>query len=285
MSLLAPGLGQIYNGDARRAGVFAAFYIFWAVIMMTDLAGSPVGFAVFVLLAAAVYFAAIVEAFWSARRRAAIPLSSLNRWFVYLAYVVLLFGIDTLTGPYRGVRVFSMPSGNNLPTIRIGEYVVTKGGGLRSVTPEAGDLVVFVVPGSDETRYMKRVVAQAGARVQMKEGRLYIDGAAVPRERIADFSMRMTDAKAHDVPQYRETLPDGRQYRIIENDGDVGALDNTFPETVPEGHVFVLGDNRDNAFDSREQIHVGMVPLSAIKRKAGFVLWSKDWDRIGTRLD
>ena len=285
MSLVAPGLGQIYNGDPRRAGIFAAFFILWAVIMLTDVAGSPVGFAIFVLLATAVYFAAIVEAFWSARRRGAIPLSPLNRWFVYLAYVVLLFGIDTLTGPYRGIRVFSVPSASTLPTIRVGEYIVTKGGGFRSVTPEGGDLVVFVVPGFDDTLYIKRVVALGGATVQMKEGHLYVDSAAVPRERIADFSERMADGRVRDVPQYRETLPDGRQYRIIETDRDAGALDNTFPETVPDGHVFVLGDNRDNAFDSRVGNHVGMVPFSAIKRKAGFVLWSTDWNRIGTRLD
>jgi len=78
------------------------------------------------------------------------------------------------------------------------------------------------------------------------------------------------------VPQYVETLPNGKSYRIIETDHNMGSLDNTPVYHVPEGHYFMMGDNRDNSLDSRVLDHVGYVPFENYIGRAEILFFSTD---------
>jgi hypothetical protein len=104
----------------------------------------------------------------------------------------------------------------------------------------------------------------------------------VPREPVPD-----TDVGDSDGPRlsfYRETLPGGATYLIAET-SDAEPLDNTEVFAVPDGSVFLLGDNRDHSADSRISTSVGYVPLALLRDKPLFVYWSKDLKRIGTKIE
>ena len=137
-------------------------------------------------------------------------------------------------------------------------------------TPEYGDIVIVVPPNSDED-YIKRVVALPGDRIAVAGGQIVLNGKRVPQVAQAplilpvdpnqpcdpdDFpglQIRAADGRRYcELPIFRETLPNGATYRIIDHRDQ--PLDNYGEIRVPAGHVFLMGDNRDHSADSRAPI-------------------------------
>jgi signal peptidase I len=125
--------------------------------------------------------------------------------------------------------------------------------------PKRGDVVVFRYPGDRSQVWVKRVVGLPGDRVQMRAGRLWINGEAAAVK--ADGTM-IADEAGTSMPtrRYIETLPGGVSHPILKLAGR-HSLDDTPEITVPAGHVFVMGDNRDNSADSRVPVDEGGVGL------------------------
>ncbi len=174
---------------------------------------------------------------------------------------------------------FNIPSGSMIPTLEVGDFVLVSKysygysrfslifspnlfeGRVFSTPPERGDVAVFRNPTQPDIDYIKRVIGLPGDRIQMRDGRLYINGVRVERTQIEPYSFRLSDGRVRELPQYMETLPNGKSYKIIEGLGDRGGLDNTMEYLVPAGSYFMMGDNRDNSTDSRVTSKVGAVPL------------------------
>lgn len=178
---------------------------------------------------------------------------------------------------------FSIPTGSMQSTLMIGDYFVASkfsygygkysfvvplpfNGRLFGSAPKQGDVAVFHNEVTNED-YIKRVIGMPGDRVQMKQGRLYINDTMVERELVGEAVDR--DSKYRDVPVkvYRETLPSGVTHTIQEISDDQ-QLDNTAEYVVPEGHYFMMGDNRDRSQDSRVLSAVGYVPADNLIGKA-----------------
>jgi len=177
-----------------------------------------------------------------------------------------------------------IPSGSMKPTLLTGDYLIVS---LSRGGPEPGDVIVF---REAETEYVFRVVAGPGDRVKMQAGKLVLNGAEVattpqgvfeeprgPQGPLGLFPMcQSPDPTALCTKdQFLETLPNGRSHRVL--DTFAGRLDDTPEVSVPEGHVFVLGDNRDNANDSRVPRAVGgrgFVPIEDVVGVAKLVLFS-----------
>ena len=183
---------------------------------------------------------------------------------------------------------FNIPSGSMKPNLLVGDYLfVTKysyglsrysfpfglapiDGRIGGDVPRRGDIAVFKLPSNNRTDYIKRVVGLPGDRIQVKRGRLYINGNLVRREKLGEAK----DGKVS-LTRYRETLPNGVSYDIWEA-GDNGPLDNTKTYEVPEGHYFMMGDNRDNSQDSRVSMLVGAVPLENMVGPARRIFFSSE---------
>jgi signal peptidase I len=178
---------------------------------------------------------------------------------------------------------FSIPTASMQQTLMIGDYFIANkwtwgfgkysfpialpfNGRLFGGQPQRGDVAVFRNEITNED-YIKRVIGMPGDRIQMKEGRLYINGEIVERELVGRGED--TDSLMHTVPViiYKETLPNGVTHTIQEV-SDSRELDNTPEYLVPAGHYFMMGDNRDRSQDSRVLSAVGYVPLDAIIGKA-----------------
>lgn len=186
---------------------------------------------------------------------------------------------------------FNIPSGSMQPTLEIGDYLfVSKPAygysrysfpfGLAPIEgrhfgklPQRGDIAVFKLPSNPSIDYIKRVIGLPGDTVQVVNGRLYLNGTRVEREAVGLRQVEKYDGRDHAMMEYIETLPGGVLHRIYE-ESDNGDLDNTPAYTVPEGHYFMMGDNRDNSQDSRVQDLVGFVPLENIVGRADILFFS-----------
>ena len=228
---------------------------------------------------------------------------------------------------------FNIPSESMLPGLQNGDYLLAAKwpygyskyslpwsvplipGRIFASQPERGDVVIFKAPPGNDIDYIKRVIGLPGDTVQMIGGQLILNGQPVPKVRLADFEIAVSantnclalqfQAQGKDgapvcrYPQYRETLPGGRSYAVL--DVGVTSQDDYPPVVVPEGSVFLMGDNRDNSMDSRfpavEGGGIGIVPQANLVGRAAIMMFSTDgsssyvlpwtwfsaarWDRIG----
>ena len=216
---------------------------------------------------------------------------------IYETIKTLFFAaIIALTVRSLAYEPFSIPSGSMIPSLLVGDYLFvskfTYGYSKYSfplgiapiedrinAKPVArGDVVVFRKPGLYSIDYIKRVIGLPGDKLQVKEGRLYINGKMVKREYIGDIEEpTYPNNEMIKHKRYKETLPGGKVHEIIER-SDNWLLDNTDVFEVPEDHYFMMGDNRDGSQDSRVLTEVGYVPYENLIGKAQFIFFSLDND-------
>ena len=231
------------------------------------------------------------------------------------------------------VATFSIPSESMLPRLMIGDYLFVEkwpygysrysfpgslplfSGRIMGALPARGDVVVFKAPPMNRTDYIKRVIGLPGDTVQVRGGQVFLNGRAIPKKRIDDFVAPVTANSpcfgsefseiASDgstrcrYPRYRETLPEGKSYDVL--DVANSDADDTRLFTVPSGHLFLMGDDRDKSADSRfpavEGGGIGFVPVENLEGRASVSVFSTNgsanwflpwtwvsaarWERIG----
>ena len=246
---------------------------------------------------------------------AAKPAPEKESWWSLARFLLLLF-LGALALRTFVVAPFSIPSGSMLPRLYIGDYLfVSKWaygysrysfpfgllgfeGRLLSGVPERGDVVVFRYPGEHNEDLVKRVIGLPGDTIAVRGGIVVLNGQELPRQRIADFTFPVSPnspcrgpggSPARTIPgddgetlcvmpRFTETLPGGRSYEVLDQIPNAEA-DNFGPVTVPDGHVFVMGDNRDDSSDSRFPTMVGgvgMLPLDNLLGRVMINFWSTD---------
>ncbi|WP_010302192.1 signal peptidase I [Candidatus Odyssella thessalonicensis] len=206
---------------------------------------------------------------------------------------------------------FVIPSASMYPTLMIGDFLfVTKytygysnysfpfapplfqGRLMENDKPTLGQVAVFRAPvGKTENiflrmtiyfdeslDYIKRVVGLPGDKVQVKNGILHINGVACKLEKLEDYTLR--DPRYNSVKvysRYRETLPNGKTHEILMDlPFGAGPVDNTPEYTVPEGHYFVMGDNRHHSQDSRYMKELGFIPEDHLLGPARILFFSTE---------
>ncbi len=208
--------------------------------------------------------------------------------------VLIAVGL-TLLVRFFFFQPFNIPSGSMKPTLEIGDFIVVDKveygysraslifpltrlpleGRVFADVPSQGEIVVFKNYADRNRDYIKRVIGTPGDKIQMVEGNLFLNGQMVEREQL-DVPTDCSDNTLGRM--YRETLPGGVSYRVQECSGNFGREDNTPVFTVPDGHFFMMGDNRDNSADSRTPT-VGFVPADQIVGRATRVAFSVDGER------
>ena len=257
------------------------------------------------------------------------PAKKEDSFLVFLLKLVLIVAIfrSFIFSP------FNIPSESMLPRLQNGDYLLAAKWpyGYSSYSlpfsvpllpsrifasqPTRGDVVIFKQPPLNDVDYIKRVIGLPGDTVQMVDGVLHLNGEAIPKLRGADFEIAVSAntkcyssqfaaklADGTDVcryPRYKEVLPGGRSYYVV--DLGLRPQDDTPPVVVPEGRLFLMGDNRDNSEDSRFEAvpggGIGLVPQDNLVGRATVMMFSTDgssewikpwtwftaarWDRIG----
>ncbi len=191
---------------------------------------------------------------------------------------------------------FNIPSGSMIPTLLVGDYLfVSKysygysrysmpfgpnlfSGRIFGRLPQRGDVAVFKLPSDPSQDYIKRIVGLPGDRLQMIRGVLHVNGQAVRREQVGTYPSELcfSGSFGNRVASrlYQETLPGGRTHQML-GCTESGEANNGQEYVVPAGHVFGMGDNRDNSQDSRFQA-VGFIPVENLVGRAEFIFFSVD---------
>lgn len=236
------------------------------------------------------------------------PAKKEDNFFVFLVKLVVL----VLAFRSFVLAPFNIPSESMLPQLENGDYLLASKwsygysryslplsvplipGRIMPGQPERGDVVIFKAPPLNDMDYIKRVIGLPGDQVQMIGGQLFLNGQAVPKVRVEDAEVpvsanthcympvfettRADGTRVCRYPRFRETLPGGRTYHVL--DLATTAQDDTPPILVPEGSLFLMGDNRDNSMDSRFPATpgggIGIVPQENLVGRARIMMFSTD---------
>jgi signal peptidase I len=226
----------------------------------------------------------------------ALEMSLMQRWTKPIIdaaaiLLVIMAAKTAIAEPYY------VPSGSMEPTLQIGdELLATKypyGYSSASLPPfinlpdtqrilgalpQRGDVVVFRWPGDRSQIWVKRVIGLPGDRIAMRNGRLWINGAAVALQADGTDQAEAEDGSLQPVARFIETLPGNRSHTIFKH-ASIGVFDNMAETVVPPDSLFVMGDNRDNSADSRVAVSsggVGLLPVSDLVGRVEALVGS--WD-------
>jgi len=246
-------------------------------------------FALFLLLLLVVTGAVwALEALWLRRAR---PEGEKQPWWV--EYSVSFFPVILIVFLLRSflVEPFKIPSSSMVPTLLVGDFILVNKYtyGIRLPVankkivalgnPVRGDVMVFRFPDDPSLDYIKRVVGVPGDRIEYRNKRLSVNGTPVPVKQVDDY---LSKERMQFSKRFVETL-NGTEHEILLDEdapasmspgrafpfaGNCNYNSNGLACTVPPGHYFVMGDNRDNSSDSRVW---GFVPDENIVGKAFFI--------------
>jgi len=257
LSFLTPGVGQLYNGQLKKAvsfyllelvlsGVMSFAGLFFSFFGMLTCGGILIGYTIFVM----------VDAFINAKRLQIIKAKKYNKWYLYLLIILINISlIQPLLEQFiiPPVKSYKIPAQSMAPTLMVGDHIIVNKKYYTNQSPERGDVVIFPYPPTPEKNYIKRVVGLPGETIEIKNKQVYINGQPLEEPYVM-------------YTQSRPLPP------------SMAAMDKFGAVTVPNGKLFVLGDNRDNSLDSR---YFGVVDIATLKGKALYIYWAKDKKRIG----
>jgi signal peptidase I len=248
------GLGQLYNGKARKAVVA---YLLWlataAIGIVLPLSASFNWLLIFFSLPLLLGLLLIIDAIRDARAVGQITLHRYNRWYIYLGIILVQ---SLIVAPLQAKLIksstaaYGIPTRSMEPTIKVGEKLIADGKLYKKMLPQRGDLLIFQYPKNESSPMIKRLIGLPGEKVEIKGRTVYINDQPLEE-----------NYKQHIDPA-----------SINEHYG---------PYLIPQGKYFVMGDNRDNSMDSR---FWGYIRRDQLLGQARYLYWSKDLSRIGESL-
>jgi len=279
-SLVLPGLGQVYNGQLNRALVFYSVLAFAVPLFAWIAVHGPtkvlwISPFLAVTAVSATYLISMVDAYRSSKRIGAnYQLRDYNRFPIYVGLLVFGYAlIPCQLATYARsnyIEPYYMPSGSMLPTLVPGDrFYVDK----RAISADRkdmvhrGDIAVFISPTDSKVTFAKRVIGISGDTVESRGTDVVVNGKSIQLKKMENSD----DSLGQDHQEFEESA-DGKTYTVAwKKEADR----KDFKITVPPNHVFLLGDNRDNSYDSRAW---GPVPLNSVVGIAKQVwLSSEDW--------
>lgn len=268
-SLVFPGLGQVYNGQIKKGILyFALSYLIPVIFAVTRWATSFAGMVIFLTIAISFLLFMVVDAIINAQRQKFYILKPYNKWY---NYVLIAIFISTMTLVFDikkmiGIQSYIAQTTANNPTILEGDWIITDTKAYEKNTPKIGDLVTFTK--EDGQLFMYRIVGLPKDTISLKDNIVSINNKLSKSKFIADRNI-----EGINFSELEETFPNGHSHRIYKSkeEFDDGMMNmNDF--VVPTDSIFVLGDSRDHALDSR---YIGCIAKNQITGQIKYSYWGK----------
>ena len=265
LNFLLPGLGYLYCGRPILGVV-------WFVVIMSILYGLMQilifgNLGAWNLLLPIIIYVLIVLSMLLHTYRLARSISDdyqlrfYNRWYLYLIIFVLVAIVSTLPLPgLMDYKTFKIPTSGMADALMAGDYLIADITAYVNTGPVTGDVVILLSPADNKTKYIERCVGVPGDTIEIIDKAVYINGKLMA-----------------DPPTVKHVDPDTQPRR----DG-MNSRDNFGPLVITADKYFVMGDNRDNSYDSR---FIGTIPHQNILGKALRIYYSADFSRIGTVIE
>ena len=283
LSLGATGLGHIYCGRLEKGLVLFFISFLFTPVIVFSVKNVTSTFTLILLLASIfitflVFLYALIDSWLLAKRIGdKFKISSYNKWYIYLLFILVSFSHPIsreIVIRDHFLQAFKTPSGSMLPSILVNDYILLNKSIYLRQKPQIGDIVIFIFPNDRSKDFIKRIVALPGDSVEMKNNVLYINDIALNYQEID--TQDLSEIKRQVNGQVLTETNRDVAYKIML----IGAPTQNYPKTIiPDGHCFVLGDNRNNSFDSR---YFGPVPLTDVKGRVDYIYYpAESWTRFG----
>jgi len=275
LALFFPGFGQVYNGQIKKGIIF--FLITFTLPLFlgfTRIGIFFIGFFLIIFIDFIFRIYVIYDAVKNAKKLKNYTLKPYNSWLYYL---IIIIGIVTITWFYDynsivGVKSYSIPTTSNEPTIKVGDKVVGDLKAFADTKPNYGDIVIFQKKDSLNP-WIYRIVGLPNDKLKIENNFLVING-----KKCKTSFIKETKSEVFDVNEYEEELPNGLKHKIYTFKKPFAENKNSITEiNIPTNSYFLIGDNRDNAMDSR---YIGVITKEEILAKVVFGYWGKTNDRI-----
>ena len=273
LSLLLPGLGQVYNGQPKKAIIFFGLLLLFPFLFgLTRGTTFFYGMLLLLVIRMALKIYIIFDGVKNAKRQKEYILKPYNTWYYHLliaiGMLVILMAFDMQS--VLGTQTFKIPTISNNPTLQVGDRLVADMRAYKNNEPDYGDIVVFSSP--DGQMYTFRIVGLPNDNIELIDNIVSINGKLSK----ATFIREMTIDR-EPVVEFEEELPNGLKHLIYKLKQPYDSTNSNIKNiVVPFDSYYLLGDNRDNAVDSR---YVGFINKDRIK---GQIIYSF-WGRTGTQ--
>lgn len=285
LSIVAPGLGHIYCGKLMKGFILLGLiYIYFPIVLLMGMAGEKSSI-YYVILMASIIFSSlvmiytIIDAFFLAKREKYINPGQANRPWVYaiiMAVAMIATWLFPLNIRNNHVQAFKIPASSMIPNLLIGDYLFADKAIYKKRMPRRGEIVIFLYPRDRQKYFIKRVIGLPGDRIEIRGQEFIINGRPLnPVPQVyAEFNGNKGKIKGFVASEVIDNI--NYSTFLIESKRPA-QREGTF--TVPDGHCFVMGDNRFNSHDSR---HFGSILLKDIIGRADFIYFpAQKWSRFG----
>jgi len=256
LSILLPGVGQLYKKqNFKTIFGYSIFFIFLILFILFKLQLHFWGITSLIIFIFCLYLLNIFDALVSSFQ----PLQ-LKKWFLIIPLILLSINAFAAKNNMIGIRAYNIISGSMIPTIQIGDFLVTDMNHYKNNQISNGELIAF--QHENFKLIIKRVIALPGDTIEVRNDTTLINNKRV-NESFAYFLSKNSN-------------PDN--FNIKHKNTDFKST------VVPENKIFVMGDNRDNSFDSRDP-EFGFVDINQVKGKPIYIYWANDKSRIGKKLE
>lgn len=267
LSLLLPGLGQIYNGQPKKAIIlFLLLLLFPLLFGLTRGTTFFYGMLLLFVIEIVLRIYIIFDGVKSAKRQKEYILKSYNTWYYYILIAIGMFVILMAYDMQSvlGTQTFKIPSISNNPTFQVGDRLVADMRAYKNNEPDYGDIVVFSSP--DGQMYTFRIVGKPNDSIELIDNIVSINGKLSK----ATFIKETTNEQMP-VVEFEEKLPNGHKHLIYKSKQPYDSTKTNIKNiVVPPDSYYLLGDNRDNAVDSRYE---GFISKDRIKGRIVFSYW------------
>ncbi len=275
LAFLFPGFGQVYNGQIKKGVLFFLISFTLPILFgFTGIGAFFIGFFVIIIVDFSFRFYVIYDAIKNAKKLKNYTLKSYNTWYHYF---IIISGIITIIWFYDynsvvGVKSYKIPTTSNEPTIKVDDRIIANLNAFKSNKPNYGDIVIFQKKDSLNP-WIFRIVGLPNDKLEIQKNFLIINGKKCKTKFIKE-----TKSEEFDVNEYEEELPNGHKHKIYTFKKPFEENKNAVNEIIiPANSYYLIGDNRDNAMDSR---YIGVIKTEEIIGKIMFSYWGKTNDRI-----